>query len=209
MELMTTWEMEAALESLVMGSLSRRIRPNWCYNHAIILNRKNDRATCVARILVQCLDVLCETVTRKKKSQNKLRGLDDNANLQQKILRSLFWPQKHSCKYRIISPCCTIQTGRSDLKYLLYKRRSKCRCFCLVSNLYFRDGLLFFLFVFFFCARVHLKACRGWLNLFTLPKDHSMFFQFSVCANFCWWKKPATATRTMMTYKIRELYVIF
>ena len=111
--------------------------------------------------------------------------------------------------YRVISPCCTIQTGRSDLKYLLYKRRSKCRCCCLVSNLYFRDGLLFFFICFFFCARVHLKACRGWLNLFNLPKDHSMFFQFSVCANFCWWKKPATATRTMMTCKIRELYVIF
>ena len=88
--------MEAALQSLVMGSLSRRIQTD-----TIILNRKNDRATCVARILVHCLDVLCETVTRKKKSQTKLGGLDDNANLQQKILSSLFLPQKHSWQVRI------------------------------------------------------------------------------------------------------------
>ena len=135
--------------------------PNCCYNHTIILNRKNDRATCVARILVQCLDVLCETVTRKKKSQNKLRGLDDNANLQQKILRSLFWPQKHSWKYRIISPCCTIQTGRSDL----FIRGALNVVAVVLSRSYiFVMAYCFFCFLLFFFALgcISKHAVAGW-----------------------------------------------
>ena len=134
--------------------------PNWCYTeHTISLNRKNDRAVCVARVLVQCLDGLCETITRKKKSQDKLRFRWHREPTTVDPSLSIFTAKAVvEIPYRIVSPCCTIQTGRSNLKYLLCKRRSKCRCCCLVPNLLLRS----YFFSFFALGCISKHAMAGW-----------------------------------------------